>query len=123
VRAPRDEWRRRAVSDIHAAATAVAGRRNVDSVFLPVHEAPAYVCDAGVVAGFDRALESLGLPVFHLPSGAGHDTMVMGGLVPSGMLFVRCKGGVSHNPAESITRQDAEIALRALTRFAMDFRA
>ena len=122
VRAPRDEGRRRAVSDIHAACMAAAARRHVDSVFLPVHEAPAYVCDAGVVAGFDRALEGLGLPAFHLPSGAGHDTMVMGGLVPSGMLFVRCKGGISHNPAESITPEDGEIALRALTRFAVDFR-
>jgi allantoate deiminase len=122
VRSPRDEWRRRAVSDIHAACTAAAARRHVDSVFLPVHEAPAYVCDAGVVAGFDRALEGLGLPAFHLPSGAGHDTMVMGGLVPSGMLFVRCRGGISHNPAEAISAEDGEIALRALTRFAVDFR-
>jgi allantoate deiminase len=123
VRSPRDEWRRRAVSDIHAAAVALAGRRHVDSVFLPVHEAPAYVCDPAVVSGFDRALDSLGLPAFHLPSGAGHDTMVMGGLAPSGMLFVRCKGGISHNPAESITPEDGELALRALTRFALDFRA
>jgi allantoate deiminase len=47
--------------------------------------------------------------------------MVMGGLVPSGMLFVRCKGGISHNPAEAITAEDGELALRALTRFAVEF--
>ena len=123
VRAPRDEWRRRAVSDIHAACVKVAEKRGVEAVFLPVHEAPAYVCDARLVAGFDRVLEGMGLPAFHLPSGAGHDTMVMGGLVPSGMLFVRCAGGISHNPAESITKADGEIALRALTQFVVDYQA
>jgi allantoate deiminase len=122
VRAPRDEWRRKAVSDIHAACVAIARRRGVEAVFLPVHEAPAYVCDARIVAGFDRALAAMGLPAFHLPSGAGHDTMVMGGVVPSGMLFVRCAGGISHNPAEAITPEDGALALAALTRFAMEFR-
>ena len=121
VRAPRDEWRRRAVSDIHAACVAIAQRRGVEAVFLPVHEAPAYVCDSGVVAGFDRALAGLGLPAFHLPSGAGHDTMVMGQVAPAGMLFVRCAGGISHNPAESITPEDGALALAALTRFAVAF--
>jgi allantoate deiminase len=49
--------------------------------------------------------------------------MVMGGLVPAGMLFVRCAGGISHNPAEAISAQDGELALAALTRFALEFRA
>jgi allantoate deiminase len=123
VRSPRDEWRRRAVSDIHAAATAIAARRHVEAVMQPIHEAPAYVCDARIVAGFDRALTGMGLPAFHLPSGAGHDTMVMGALAPAGMLFVRCAGGISHNPAESITSEDGALALAALTRFAVEFRA
>ena len=118
-----DEWRRKAVSEIHATAVGIAARRGVEAVFLPVHEAPAYVCDAGVVGGFDRALTALGQPAFHLPSGAGHDTMVMGQMVPSGMLFVRCAGGISHNPLESITGEDCELALAALTRFACEFRA
>ena len=123
VRAPRDEWRRKAVSDIHAACVAIAERRGVEAVFLPVHEAPAYVCDARIVAGFDRALTGMGLPAFHLPSGAGHDTMVMGAVAPSGMLFVRCAGGISHNPAEAITAEDGALALAALTRFAVGFAA
>ena len=121
LRAPRDEWRRKAVSDIHAACVAVALRRGVEAVFLPVHEAPAYVCDARIVGGFDRALAALGQPAFHLPSGAAHDTMVMGQMVPAGMLFVRCAGGISHNPAESITGEDCQLALAALTRFAVEF--
>jgi len=122
IRAPRDEWRRRAVSDIAAALQAIADRRRIDLVLAPTHEAKAYVCDPRIVAGFDAALVAIGQKPFHLPSGAGHDTMVMGQICPAGMLFVRCKGGISHNPAESITAEDCELALAALTRFVRDFR-
>ncbi len=51
-----------------------------------------------IVAGLTAALEAIGQKPRLLPSGAGHDTMIMGQLCPAGMLFVRCKGGVSHNP-------------------------
>ena len=66
---------------------------------------------AKIVAGLAAALEAIGQKPRLLPSGAGHDTMIMGQLCPAGMLFVRCKGGVSHNPLESITTEDCEIAL------------
>jgi allantoate deiminase len=48
--------------------------------------------------------------------------MIMGQRWPAGMLFVRCQGGVSHNPAEAISEADCAIALAALTRFVEDFR-
>ena len=48
--------------------------------------------------------------------------MIMGAICPAGMLFLRCKGGVSHNPLESITAEDCELGLAALTRFVRDFR-
>ena len=89
---------------------------------MTTHEASAYVCDSRIVAGFAHAVEALGVPPRLLPSGAGHDTMVMGQLCPAGMLFVRCKGGISHNPLESITVEDCAWGLAALTRFVRDFR-
>ena len=49
--------------------------------------------------------------------------MIMGQLCPAGMLFVRCKGGISHNPAESITEADCGVALAALTQFVRAFKA
>ena len=122
IRAPRDEWRRRAVSDIVGAMQAIATRRGVKAVIAQTHEAPAYICDPRIVSAFDAALVATGHKPFHLPSGAGHDTMIMGQVVPSGMLFTRCKGGISHNPLESITPEDGQEALGALTRFAGDFR-
>jgi acetylornithine deacetylase/succinyl-diaminopimelate desuccinylase-like protein len=49
--------------------------------------------------------------------------MIMGQLCPAGMLFLRCKGGVSHNPLESITSEDCEIGLAALMAFVRSFKA
>jgi allantoate deiminase len=57
-----------------------------------------------------------------LPSGAGHDAMMMASLAPMGMLFVRCgNGGISHNPAESLDPADAEVAARAFEDFLTHF--
>jgi acetylornithine deacetylase/succinyl-diaminopimelate desuccinylase-like protein len=59
-----------------------------------------------------------------LPSGAGHDAMMMASLAPIGMLFVRCgNGGISHNPAESLDPKDAEIAAHAFEDFLIHFSA
>ncbi|MGO4870697.1 MAG: allantoate amidohydrolase [Roseiarcus sp.] len=123
VRAPRDERRRLAVADIAAELNAIAAVRGVALKLVQTHEAGAYVCNAKIVAGLAAALEAIGQKPRLLPSGAGHDTMIMGQACPAGMLFVRCKGGVSHNPLESITTEDCEIALAALMRFVRDFRA
>ena len=122
LRAPFDERRRRAAADIAASLAAIAAQRSVELALTPTHEAPAYICHPKIVAGFEAAVAAVGVTPRLLPSGAGHDTMVMGQRWPAGMLFVRCKGGVSHNPAESISDADCAIALAALTRFVEDFR-
>ena len=49
-----------------------------------------------------------------LPSGAGHDAAAMAEITDVGMIFVRCAGGVSHSPDESITEDDARTASRLL---------
>ncbi len=123
IRASRDKRRRRAVADIAAALEAIASRRGVALKLATTHEAPAYVCDPKIVAGLTAALEAIGQKPRILPSGPGHDAMIMGQICPAGMLFVRCKGGVSHNPLESIGSEDCEIALAALMRFVRNFRA
>jgi allantoate deiminase len=122
MRAPRDAQRQRAVNDIDKRLIAIAKARDVELVSVHTHEAGAYVCDPHVVAGLKSAVESIGQPARLLPSGAGHDTMIMGSLCPAGMLFVRCKGGLSHNPLESITPEDCEIAMAALMAFVRGFK-
>ncbi len=57
------------------------------------------------------------MPSRRLVSGAGHDAMVMRALCPTAMLFIRCAGGISHNPAESVEPADAEVALHVMRRF------
>jgi allantoate deiminase len=123
LRAPSDANRRAALADVEARILAIAATRGVRVSIAKSHEAGAYVCDPNIVAGLRRAVEAVGVPPRLLPSGAGHDTMAMGKLCPAGMLFVRCKGGVSHNPLESITVEDCAIGLKALTQFTRDFRA
>ena len=123
MRAPRDAQRQRAVNDIDRRLISIAKARDVELVSVHTHEAGAYVCHPEVVAGLKAAVESIGQPVRLLPSGAGHDTMIMGQLCPAGMLFLRCKGGVSHNPLESITSEDCEIGLAALMAFVRAFKA
>jgi N-carbamoyl-L-amino-acid hydrolase len=60
---------------------------------------------------------ALGLPIRRLPSGAGHDAMKLAEIMPQAMLFVRGQnGGISHNPLESITSDDADLAVQAFAR-------
>jgi len=63
---------------------------------------------------FERTFAALGHDPMRVASGAGHDAVATAALCPSAMLFVRCKGGISHNPAESITVEDADVAARVL---------
>jgi len=63
------------------------------------------------------------VPVRRLPSGAGHDGMAIKAIADIAMLFVRCKRGISHNPAEATTAEDAGIGARVLLDFIEKFRA
>ena len=63
---------------------------------------------------WERAVGSLGLPLFRMPSGAGHDAMKLHDVMPQAMLFMRgLNAGISHNPLESITNDDTELCVRA----------
>jgi allantoate deiminase len=122
LRAPDDARRAAALGDITARVTAIAEARGVRASLAKTHEANAFICDSRIAAGLTKAVESLGVQPRLLPSGAGHDTMIMGRLCPAGMLFIRCKGGISHNPLESISVEDCAFGLAALIRFVRDFR-
>ena len=62
----------------------------------------------------EHAVTALGLPIHRMPSGAGHDAMKLHDVMPQAMLFVRGQNaGISHNPLESITNDDADLAVRA----------
>jgi N-carbamoyl-L-amino-acid hydrolase len=63
---------------------------------------------------WERAVEALGLPLYRMPSGAGHDAMKLHEVMPQAMLFVRGQNsGISHNPLESTTSDDIELGVQA----------
>jgi allantoate deiminase len=114
ARAPDDAVRQAMVQDIISECQAAAQRRGVAFTIEPFMESPATPMDKGLIAQLEEAVRSIGVEPRHLASGAGHDAVAMAHLCPSAMLFVRCKGGISHNPAESITVEDADAAARVL---------
>jgi allantoate deiminase len=114
ARSPDDAVRLAMVQDIVTECQAAAQRRNVSFTIEPFMESPATPMDKDLIARLEEAVRSLGIEPLHLSSGAGHDAVAMANLCPSAMLFVRCKDGISHNPAESITTEDADVAARVL---------
>jgi len=83
----------------------------------------ATACDARLQDLLAESVVAVGAGKRRLPSGAGHDAMVMAQVAPVGMLFVRCgAGGVSHNPAETVDEADAGSAAQALLDFFRRFR-
>jgi allantoate deiminase len=117
IRSPSDPERLVAVDDIKRAVAAIAERRGVIHRFNPGHQAPAAACDRKLSEALAAAVEACGAPARRMPSGAGHDAMAFDGVIPFAMLFVRCRGGVSHNPAEFASPADIDIAARALSTF------
>ena len=117
VRAPEDARRRRAVEDIRAAVAAIGVRRGIQSSIVVMHDSPASPCAPWLMQQIDAAITAQGVAPHRLPSGAGHDAMAVAAIADIGMIFVRCAGGTSHNPAESITIEDAQAGFETLCRF------
>jgi allantoate deiminase len=114
ARTPDDTVRAAMMTDMEAECRAIAARRGVTFGWESTMESPATPMDPALTAALEAAMAASGLPPRRLVSGAGHDAVAMATLGPTAMLFVRCLGGVSHNPAESITAEDADVAVRVL---------
>jgi allantoate deiminase len=111
LRSAEDALRIEAVEAIREGFQDIARRRGIGMAFTKAHDADAVLCDPQVLNALEAAMDEAGHKQRQLPSGAGHDAMTMAALCPVGMLFVRCKGGISHHPLESITLEDAEAAM------------
>jgi beta-ureidopropionase / N-carbamoyl-L-amino-acid hydrolase len=74
-----------------------------------------------VIAAVEQSCESLGLPQHHMWSGAGHDAKYVADVCPSGMIFVRSQGGLSHCEAEYSTPKDIEAGVNVLLHAALAF--
>jgi allantoate deiminase len=117
VRHQSDVRRLTAVKSLRAKAHAIAKRRGLKLIWTPVQENGAIQCDKKLAQVFSRCVANHGIRVLQLPSGAGHDAVMLSKICPVAMLFVRCKGGISHNPAESVKQRDVRVAIEVLADF------
>jgi allantoate deiminase len=122
IRAPDDQHRKQAVAEIVQRIEAVAKRRELSQQVDVTHDNRTVPCAPGLKAQMAEAVAAEGYGVFELPSGAGHDGMAMIDISDVAMLFVRCRGGISHNPAEHVEPADADAGARVLLRFIEKFR-
>ena len=122
IRSPRDPERLAACGEVVAEMQAIAKRRGVSIKVTKTHEGGVAKCAPWLQAQIGAAIEAAGCAVRSLPSGAGHDGMAMIELCDIGMLFVRCKAGISHNPAEAISAEDVEAGARVFLRFIENFK-
>ena len=115
LRAPTNEQRDELVKSTMAVMESICGRRGVNYSVEQTLLASAAPCDAWLSRAWQYAIESTGLPVHALPSGAGHDAMKIHEVMPQAMLFVRGENlGISHNPLESSTSHDLQLGCEAL---------
>jgi allantoate deiminase len=98
-------------------ADEIGARRGVETSTRLQGDNPSVPCAPRLVSLLAKAIESEGLEVVRLASGAGHDAVPMSAVADVAMLFVRCKGGISHNPAESVTAADVSVSIDVLSRF------
>jgi len=121
LRAPANERRAAALADLLAGFDEIARRRRVTLTATKTHDAASTPCAPWLADLIRDAIQAEGHAVRSLPSGAGHDGMAIAALADIAMIFVRCRGGISHNPAESITAEDAEAGARVLARLIRNF--
>ncbi|MFZ1939945.1 MAG: allantoate amidohydrolase [Terracidiphilus sp.] len=117
VRHVNDPVRKEAAEALLERAKAIAVRRHLALDSESRMDQPAVPMDEQLTALLVEAIEALGLPPRRMPSGAGHDAMVMAQRVPAAMLFLRSLGGISHHPDENVREEDVETALRAGLKF------
>jgi allantoate deiminase len=122
LRAPTDVHRNRALADISRQIEAIAKRRNLQLQLDVTHENRTVPCAPWLKTQVAEAVAAEGYPVFELASGAGHDGMAMVDIADVAMLFVRCRGGISHHPDEHVEVADADAGARVLLRLIENFR-
>jgi allantoate deiminase len=117
VRHTENRVRDQAYETLRARTQAICDRRSISLEWEDMQDNDSVECSRELSTKLAEAVQAAGYPVRELVSGAGHDTVIMSGVCPVTMLFVRCKGGVSHNPAESVQVEDVAAAIEVIGPF------
>ena len=122
IRAADDATRDAAVADVLQGIEAICARRCIEWKLDLAMKAPAAPCAPRLMRQLAAATARAGIAPFELPSGAGHDAMAIAAITDVAMLFTRCgNGGISHNPLETMTADDAEVSAQILLDFLRHF--
>ncbi len=114
MRAPTDPQRDALERDVLQALDDICERRGLVCKREATLRAPAAPSAPEWQKRWENALKDLGVPLFVMPSGAGHDAMKLHEVMPQAMLFVRGENsGISHNPLESTTTDDMQLCIDA----------
>ncbi|WP_454908056.1 2-oxo-4-hydroxy-4-carboxy-5-ureidoimidazoline decarboxylase [Variovorax gossypii] len=114
LRAPNNEQRDALATDVVNALKDICERRGVRFELEETMRAAAAPSAPAWQQRWEKAVDALGIPLFRMPSGAGHDAMKLHEVMPQAMLFVRgINSGISHNPLESSTNDDIQLAVQA----------
>jgi allantoate deiminase len=117
VRHQDDTLREAVYQQLQRQAQDICAKREVTFQWQAIQETHSVQCDPQLISLLERAIQETNYPLLVLPSGAGHDGVPMSHLTSVAMLFVRCRGGVSHHPAESVNEEDVAVAVEVLERF------
>ena len=117
IRHQNNELRHAAVDLICHQALNICQRRGVQLDWQYIQALDSTTCSPSLRQLLEQSIRGEGYPTHHLISGAGHDAVPLSQYMPVAMLFVRCKGGISHHPAESVKVEDVAVALRVMMRF------
>ena len=121
LRAPSNAKRDALARDVLAQLQRICERRGLQFTTTQTLSASAAPSDAALQRHWERAVTATGLPTLQLPSGAGHDAMQLHTIMPQAMLFVRGENdGISHNPLESSTSDDIDLAVQAFAHLLDD---
>lgn len=113
IRGPQDAPLDALLAELLAQAQTIAARRGLSFSAEEFYRIAATPSDTRLQRLLGQAVESVQGRSLSLPSGAGHDTIALAERWPVGMLFVRCRGGISHHPAESVMAEDVALAIEA----------
>ena len=117
MRAPTNAQRDAMANDILVQFKAICERRQVRYTLEETMRAAAAPSAPAWQQRWEQAVDSLGVPLHRMPSGAGHDAMKLHEVMPQAMLFVRGENsGISHNPLESSTNDDMQLAVDTFTQ-------
>ncbi len=112
-----------ACKELRTEGNQISQKRGVTLNWQTVQTDQTIYCAPHMANLLAQAIKQVGYPAFILPSGAGHDGVSLSEITDIAMLFVRCKGGISHHPDEAVTVEDVEVALKVMDQFLQALRS